>query len=65
MKIDKFNVCGLAALALLLSLNACKPKNAGSVVSSDAAAKTYVAPGQYDEYYNFFRIYRENRNNTQ
>ena len=43
----------LAALVLLSGLSACKPKNAGSVVSGDAAAKTYVAPGQYDEYYNF------------
>lgn len=34
-------------------LNSCKPKNAGSAVSADAAAKTYVAPGKYDEFYNF------------
>ncbi len=33
--------------------NSCKPKNAGSAVSADAAAKTYVAPGKYDEFYNF------------
>lgn len=32
---------------------ACKPKNIGSAVGADAAAKTYVAPGQYDEFYNF------------
>ncbi|MEO7445777.1 MAG: Sec-dependent nitrous-oxide reductase [Ferruginibacter sp.] len=38
---------------LLLGFNACKPKNAGSAVSSDAAAKTYVAPGKYDAFYNF------------
>lgn len=41
----------MAAGALLAS--SCKPKNAGSAVSGDAAAKTYVAPGKYDEFYNF------------
>jgi nitrous-oxide reductase len=30
----------------------CKPKNAGSAVGGDAAAKAYVAPGKYDEFYN-------------
>ena len=40
--------CGLA-----LSFNSCKPKNAGNAVSADAALKAYVAPGKYDEFYNF------------
>lgn len=31
----------------------CKPKNSGNAVSGDAAARAYVAPGQYDEFYNF------------
>ncbi len=31
----------------------CKPKNASTSVSSDSAAKSYVQPGKYDEYYNF------------
>ena len=53
MKMNKKYACGVAALALLAGLNACKPKNAGSVVSGDAASKVYVAPGKYDEYYNF------------
>ncbi|MDO8994179.1 Sec-dependent nitrous-oxide reductase [Daejeonella sp.] len=53
MKINSKYVQGMAALALLTSMNACKPKDAGSVVSGDAAAKVYVAPGKYDEYYNF------------
>ena len=53
MKINTKYVQGMAALALLASMNACKPKDAGSVVSGDAAAKVYVAPGKYDEYYNF------------
>jgi nitrous-oxide reductase len=43
----------LAALALICCMNSCKPKNVGSAVSGDAAAKVYVAPGKYDEFYNF------------
>lgn len=35
------------------SLYSCKPKNSGNAVSGDAASKVYVAPGKYDEYYNF------------
>jgi nitrous-oxide reductase len=36
-----------------LQLNGCKPKGSQAAVSGDAAAKTYVAPGKYDEFYNF------------
>jgi nitrous-oxide reductase len=43
----------LLALILILSIQSCKPKNVGSAVSGDAASKTYVAPGKYDEFYNF------------
>lgn len=43
----------LAALAFICSMNSCKPKNVGSAVSGDAASKAYVAPGKYDEFYNF------------
>ncbi|OOB82049.1 Sec-dependent nitrous-oxide reductase [Flavobacterium columnare] len=35
------------------SIFSCKPKNSGDAVSGDAAQKTYVAPGKYDEFYNF------------
>ena len=42
-----------AGITTLLSFSACKPKNAATVVSADAAAKVYVAPGKYDEFYNF------------
>ncbi len=38
---------------VLLSVAGCKPKNAGNAVSADAAAKSYVAPGKYDQFYNF------------
>ena len=36
-----------------LMITSCRPKNAATAVSGDAAAKSYVAPGQYDTYYNF------------
>lgn len=40
-------------LAITTALFSCKPKGAESAVSGDAASKTYVAPGKYDEFYNF------------
>ncbi len=42
-----------SSAALLLSATGCKPKNAATAVSADAASKAYVAPGKYDEFYNF------------
>ena len=53
MNLIKKYATGLAALAFICCMNSCKPKNVGSAVSGDAAAKTYVAPGKYDEFYNF------------
>lgn len=53
MKRLTFNAAVLAGFALLTALPACKPKNAGNTVSADAAGKVYVAPGKYDEFYNF------------
>jgi len=45
---------GAAIVASLpFAFNSCKPKSAGSAVSAEAASKTYVAPGKYDEFYNF------------
>jgi nitrous-oxide reductase len=41
------------ALVTVIMILSCRPKNAATAVSGDAAAKSYVAPGQYDEYYNF------------
>ena len=38
------------ALSTIVTLNACKPKNASNAVSGDAAEKSYVAPGKYDTY---------------
>jgi nitrous-oxide reductase len=37
----------------LLATQGCKPKGTQSAVSGDAANKVYVAPGKYDEFYNF------------
>ncbi len=42
----------IASFGVLMSMYSCKPKNAGSAVSGDAAALSYVAPGKYDEFYN-------------
>ena len=53
MNIMKKHAASLLALILILSIQSCKPKNVGSAVSGDAASKTYVAPGKYDEFYNF------------
>ncbi|MBN8859241.1 MAG: Sec-dependent nitrous-oxide reductase [Sphingobacteriales bacterium] len=38
---------------VLVTGYSCKPKDAGTAVGGDAAAKTYVPPGKYDEFYNF------------
>ncbi|HUQ96889.1 MAG TPA: hypothetical protein VM010_04425, partial [Chitinophagaceae bacterium] len=35
------------------TLNSCKPKGASAAVVGDAAEKVYVAPGKYDEFYDF------------
>jgi nitrous-oxide reductase len=43
----------IAAIIAISALYSCKPKSTGSAVSGDAAAKAYVAPGKYDEFYNF------------
>jgi nitrous-oxide reductase len=46
-----FQFALLAVVAILFQ--SCKPKGASQVVTSDAAQKAYVAPGKYDEFYNF------------
>lgn len=47
-------IIGAASVAVALtSTQSCKPKSADTAISGDAAAKTYVAPGKYDEFYNF------------
>jgi len=51
----KSNLVKLIAVAIVGSafFTSCKPKNSGDAVSGDAAQKAYVAPGKYDEFYNF------------
>lgn len=44
---------GLSAIVTLTALTGCKPKGTETAVSGDAAQKVYVAPGKYDEFYNF------------
>lgn len=46
-------LCAVAGMLMLCCLPSCKPKNVGNAVSADAAEKTYVAPGKYDQLYNF------------
>ena len=53
MKKINLQVIYVLGMITLLALSACKPKNAGNTVSGDAAEKVYVAPGKYDEFYNF------------
>ncbi len=54
MKKLKLNYVLLSlSMIVILGMIACKPKNAGNAVSADAAEKAYVAPGHYDEFYNF------------
>jgi nitrous-oxide reductase len=53
MKKNSISKIAIATFSLLLFFGSCKPKNSSNAVSADAAAKAYVAPGKYDEFYNF------------
>ncbi len=50
---NKSIMVALAAIAITTALQSCKPKDSSNAVSGDAASKVYVAPGKYDEIYNF------------
>ncbi|RZJ35651.1 MAG: Sec-dependent nitrous-oxide reductase [Flavobacterium sp.] len=50
LNLSKLTFAVAVACALFTS---CKPKNSTDAVSGDAAQKAYVAPGKYDEFYNF------------
>src|SRR6476659_8262703 len=52
-KAGKYFLFALGAMATFASLQSCKPKNIATVTSGDAAQRVYVAPGKYDEFYNF------------
>ena len=43
----------VVTLLSVIFINGCRPKDAGNAVNADAASKSFVPPGQYDEYYNF------------
>lgn len=48
------NVSVLIVLIALISWNwGCKPQTVQQAATGDAASKVYVAPGTYDEFYNF------------
>jgi nitrous-oxide reductase len=46
-------IASVALMCAVAGFTSCKPKNTSNAVSGDAASKTYVAPGKYDEIYNF------------
>lgn len=52
MKSTRFISLGLA-IAGITGMYSCKPATTETVVTGDAASKVYVAPGKYDEFYNF------------
>lgn len=53
MKIKHYLMCGVALAATSTSFQACRPKGTTQAVSGNAAERVYVAPGEYDEFYNF------------
>jgi nitrous-oxide reductase len=54
MKTNFINSTYLAMAVLAVGgMTSCKPKSVSNAVKGDAASKAYVAPGKYDEYYNF------------
>ncbi len=50
---NSFIKLSMFSLLTLAFLDSCKPKNTSDAVTGDAASKVYVAPGKYDEFYNF------------
>jgi len=56
MKYQSLNKLRYAIFFIAFSLfifQSCKPKGAQSAIGGDAALKSYVPPGKYDEFYNF------------
>ena len=55
MKSSSFKIFLILSIvtASIASMQGCKPKGAQSAISGNAAEKAYVAPGKYDEFYNF------------
>lgn len=53
MKNINYKIASLAAICTVAGMVSCKPKSVENAVTGDASAKAYVAPGKYDEFYNF------------
>jgi nitrous-oxide reductase len=53
MKKNRFWLHALIAATTLTAFYSCKPKNTADAVSGNAAQQVYVAPGKYDEFYDF------------
>ena len=53
MKKTAYKIASLAMICSVIGMVSCKPKSVESAVTGDASAKAYVAPGKYDEFYNF------------
>jgi nitrous-oxide reductase len=53
MKKNTYLLYAMVAALTISGFYSCKPKNTGDAISGDAAQKVYVAPGKYDEFYNF------------
>ncbi len=49
----KHNFYVMLAAAIIMLSGGCKPQGPAGVTTGGAASKVYVAPGQYDEFYNF------------
>ncbi|MEZ4909886.1 MAG: Sec-dependent nitrous-oxide reductase [Saprospiraceae bacterium] len=52
MKNSKITLLTLVVVLMTIAFS-CRPKNAGTAIKGDSSAKSFVAPGQYDEFYNF------------
>ncbi|MDD2985302.1 Sec-dependent nitrous-oxide reductase [Flavobacterium sp.] len=50
---NRFLTASFAIVLVAAFFGSCRPKNTSDAVSGDAASKVYVAPGKYDEFYNF------------
>ncbi len=53
MRTSRIVPVSLFAAGIAIAAVSCKPATVETVVQGDAASKSYVAPGKYDEFYNF------------
>ena len=53
MKKRTYLLYTVVAAFVVTGFYSCKPKNTSDAISGDAAQRVYVAPGKYDEFYNF------------